>query len=913
MNFACLDDSEPVDIADPNYEFPFTLDSFQKRGVSHIHNHESVFAAATTSAGKSVLAEYAIATSIIAGCKVIYTSPIKALSNQKFRDFSLKFGSSNIGIITGDVRVNADAPCLIMTTEILRAYLYQSDPILNNLLFAIFDEVHYINDSERGVVWEECLIMLPHNVKLVMLSATVPNFMQFADWVGRVRNCQIFCVTSEFRPVPLNFHVVIKDQRFHVGSSSGLKLEGLEDLYLFKDELESIKSKKVKNFMQKQRTEFQNMYHFLLDLWNEDLLPAAVFVFSRARLEKLAKNMTKLDLLNASEKFKVQVAFKKALASLSQTDMELPQIKFVMELASRGIGIHHGGLLPIIKELTEILFQKSLIKVLFATETIAIGLNLPTRTAIFSSIRKHDGGQFRYLLPTEFTQMSGRAGRRGMDTQGTVFMFFSETDQVPDRADLLGVLSKKSTELKSQFKITFEMLLHLRQINAGIRVEDMMNKSFLENIRSNLRPGLMKELEKLRAIEPDDLAPVVCSYCTDEQEMISYVEITKEIQTTANLIFPCLYGRKDIFKSGRMLVVTISGFPHKAVFMELHRGNQGSEQLLKVFVLAKQSVVNVPIQSLLWICDGVQMVFDQTTVSHAHEKWSTCAMIPKLSINHLEFFTELTQLVDSLTSIPVFQCEQSVSHLSSMKRVFSTSRRIKEIESALSEESLRLIPQRQAMEQVLMELGYLDDQLHLTVKGRVAVEVLNMDELTLIELLFENILNHQLNEAQIISVVCAFVAGNDSVADLVPSQASKSLPKEMTELFRRVDDQHRIVENVLRKHKVQTNWEEFARQICFGMSPVAYFWAKGESFTSIMGRDELIKPDKEKELQEGSIARVMVRTDELLRKLSTGCTSIGNQPMVDLIEKARTVIRRDIAFGMSLYIKTNEDEEDPLL
>lgn len=404
-------------------EYPFELDQFQKEAIYHLENGESVFVAAHTSAGKTVVAEYAIALSAKHMTRTIYTSPIKALSNQKFRDFKNTFG--NVGLITGDVSINPEASCLIVTTEILRSMLYRGADIIRDVEWVIFDEVHYINDLERGVVWEEVIIMLPAHINLILLSATIPNTFEFANWIGRTKQKNIYIISTNKRPIPLEHHLWTGTELHKIVDSKSNFLEGGYKAAFSESNEKKAKSKKGTgvsntsgNYKQEQ-AEWPKLINFLR---SKSLLPVVVFAFSKKKCEECAYGLTNIDLTTGSEKSQIHVLIEDSLSRLKGTDRKLPQVLRIKDLLKRGIGIHHGGLLPIIKEIVEILFSRGLIKVLFATETFAMGVNMPARTVVFNSISKHDGRNFRELLTGEYIQMSGRAGRRGLDTVGTVII-----------------------------------------------------------------------------------------------------------------------------------------------------------------------------------------------------------------------------------------------------------------------------------------------------------------------------------------------------------------------------------------------------------------------------------------------------------------------------------------------------------
>lgn len=562
-------------------DWPFELDTFQKEAVYHLENGDSVFVAAHTSAGKTVVAEYAIALAAKHMTKAIYTSPIKALSNQKFRDFQGVF--NDVGILTGDVQIRPEASCLIMTTEILRSMLYRGADLIRDVEYVIFDEVHYVNDLERGVVWEEVIIMLPEYVTLILLSATVPNTYEFASWVGRTKKKDIYVISTPKRPVPLQ-HFLWANKGMHMIVDADKKFieKGWKDANDVLSGKDKIKAPVVTEQAppargggrgqvqrgaqrggpqrggQQQRgrgvpaprghgnigrtgrgggrtTAAQDKtlwVQLVQHLRKEELLPTCIFVFSKKRCEENADALSNLDFCTATEKSAIHMIIEKSLARLKAEDRQLPQIRRLRELLGRGIAVHHGGLLPIVKEVVEILFARTLVKILFATETFAMGLNLPTRTVVFSGFRKHDGRSFRELLPGEYTQMAGRAGRRGLDPVGSVIIVAPGADEAPPAATLRQMILGDPTKLRSQFRLTYNMILNLLRVEA-LKIEEMIKRSFSENATQALLP----EQEQKVKLSEADLANIkreACDICDKDLERChqasqAYETLTSEL------------------------------------------------------------------------------------------------------------------------------------------------------------------------------------------------------------------------------------------------------------------------------------------------------------------------------------------------------------------------------------------------
>eukprot|EP01062_Namystynia_karyoxenos_P005940 TRINITY_DN12064_c0_g1_i1.p1 TRINITY_DN12064_c0_g1~~TRINITY_DN12064_c0_g1_i1.p1 ORF type:complete len:1340 (+),score=463.64 TRINITY_DN12064_c0_g1_i1:91-4020(+) len=468
-------------VPEPAIEYPFELDTFQKQAIVHIERNENVFVAAHTSAGKTVCAEYAVALSKRRRTRVIYTSPIKTLSNQKFRDFQDKF--EDVGVLTGDVQINPGASCLIMTTEILRSMLYRNAAATQDVEYVVFDEVHYINDPDRGHVWEEVIIMLPKSVRVIMLSATVPNHEVFADWVGRTRRSPVYFISTFKRPVPLCHSLFFQDKEYPlVEAGKGFDAKVHKEVYdAHKARIKVAQQKGTLTGEARLRNERREWLKIIRYLQQKDRLPVIIFDFSKKRLDEMSDHLSSLNFTDRGEKAQIEAFMRGALRRLKGTDKSIPQVLRIASLLKRGVAVHHAGLMPIMKEVVEVLFCRGLIRVLFATETFAMGVNAPARSVVFGALRKHDGHGPRELRPGEYTQMAGRAGRRGLDTVGYVLINVAGSDQhaIPDQTTLQRIMTGKPLELESKFRLTYAMVVNTL-LRKRISVTDLLRNSFSE-------------------------------------------------------------------------------------------------------------------------------------------------------------------------------------------------------------------------------------------------------------------------------------------------------------------------------------------------------------------------------------------------------------------------------------------------
>lgn len=446
------------------YEFPFELDDFQKDACSCITEGKSVVVCAPTGAGKTVIAQHAIHCALKDGKRVFYTTPLKALSNQKYNDFSEKYGSDKVGLLTGDSSINRGAQIVIMTTEVFRNMLYGTNfgsvtDNLKDVKYVILDEVHYMNDEQRGTVWEESIIYCPTNVQIIALSATVANADKLTDWINTVHS-RTELVNTDFRPVPLRFYYFDSSQ-----PNTLLPLLTPNGTLNKKIKPEKKEFKRGKT-VQKRNT----VKDIVRNLHEQNMLPAIYFTFSRKKCDEQMEKCASLCLVTPKE----QEEIKQIIDDYIAENPYLYKNKHI-EYLMLGVASHHAGLLPGWKVLVEKLFQRGLIKVVFATETLAAGINMPARSTVISSISKRTDTGHRTLTPSEFLQMSGRAGRRGMDEIGYVVIAGTPFQTPEEVAEL--VLSD-ANPLESKFSPSYSMVLNLLQRFSLEEAKELVLKSF---------------------------------------------------------------------------------------------------------------------------------------------------------------------------------------------------------------------------------------------------------------------------------------------------------------------------------------------------------------------------------------------------------------------------------------------------
>lgn len=822
-------------VPDMAHKYPFELDNFQKEAVYHLENGDSVFVAAHTSAGKTVVAEYAIALASKHMTRAIYTSPIKALSNQKFRDFKNTF--EDVGILTGDVQINPEASCLIMTTEILRSMLYRGADLIRDVEFVIFDEVHYVNDLERGVVWEEVIIMLPEHVNLILLSATVPNTKEFADWVGRTKQKDIYVISTPKRPVPLEHHLYAgKELHKIVDAQKQFLSQGWKSA----KEAMTKKEKAITPagrgdprgrgrgsgpnrgrgaptapvargrgvFRTSERQDRNLWIHLVGLLRKRELLPVVVFTFSKKRCEENAASMPNTDLCSASEKSEIHIMIEKSLTRLRLEDKQLPQILKMRDLLSRGVGVHHGGLLPIVKEVVELLFARGLVKVLFATETFAMGVNMPARTVVFSGIRKHDGRTFRDLLPGEYTQMSGRAGRRGLDATGMVIIV-CDGEEPPDTATLHKMLLGEPTKLASQFRLTYNMILNLLRVEA-LRVEEMIKRSFSENASQRLLPEAeRKVLEGEKSLST--LKKLDCEHCLNGG-INDYYDLSADIvDLSRRMIDKAVVSTQGmrLLSTGRIVVIVDGTHRYtSAVILKLAPTSGGLDRTFWVLTVVEErnarrmadisadvvppravtsmripsessyvgSIVPIPHAAIAFVTRGMMKVDGDTLVDRrkksqietvAKELYALSSEMNSQGlvevdwskVRDLDFqetYRSRNRLISRLDAYSCVSCPEFEGHYTLVHGERLLKRNIEHLRKSISEQNLELLPDYEVRLDVLKALEFIDDNGTVRLKGRVACEINTANELVLTELVLENTLAEYEPE-EIVSLLSCFV------------------------------------------------------------------------------------------------------------------------------------------------------------
>ncbi|EPR78095.1 ATP-dependent RNA helicase [Spraguea lophii 42_110] len=839
--------------------FPFELDLFQKISISAIKHDESVLVSAHTSSGKTVVAEYSIAMALLNKQRVIYTSPIKALSNQKYRELSNKFG--DVGLMTGDTTINPEASCIVMTTEILRNMFYRGNEIMREIHWVIFDEIHYMKDRERGVVWEETIILLPSHVRAVFLSATIPNSLEFAKWVATIHKMPMHVVYTEKRPIPL----------IHYTSPLGG-----DGMYKIKDD----EKFNIKNYtlackgLTTRRKNAEDIKTLIYSLVEREYLPVIVFSFRRKECEEYATTITD-NFLNEEEKETVRLIFENALKSLRSEDRSLPLIQNILPLLLRGVGIHHSGLLPIIKEVVEILFQENLLKVLFATETFSIGLNMPARAVIFTSLSKYDGIQDRIVSSGEYIQMSGRAGRRGLDKKGVVISLLSENITLKEAKELF---SGKSDKLDSAFHLSYNMILNLLRVE-GLDPLFLLERSFFHFQKKEEIKKVEKEIKRMY------------NYL-QENKREGYEDLLIKLKERENIIMEKNTNRKierEHYKIGRVVDVII---PRNGPALRIKNG-----VITKMFETKAEITFHVDDQfkskifPLNYIEHFYQMrlkVINAETVGRKYQRIVEDCDDAILKINK-----EIEKMDGFIPWTSCYICDKKTTEEcidgkclpQNEKNEFFYYERLKD-EYNEKNKKLRELTEIYHMEeykkmvQVLRRLDYYNDD-GITVKGRVAAEISTGDELLLTEIIFNGDFLSLPLENILALLSCTIF---EEKSDVVENNKKD---------FEIITNTLKKLTNVFETCSLRADYDELIKKYSAGLMNTVKSWVGGATFLEITNKTNVF---------EGSIIRCFRRLEELLRQLSSAARAIGNTELENIFSSGISKIKRDIVFANSLYL-----------
>jgi ATP-dependent RNA helicase DOB1 len=803
---------------------------------------------------------------------------------------------------------------------------------MREVQFVIFDEIHYMRNAERGVVWEETIILLPDNVRYIFLSATIPNARQFAQWIVYLHKQPCHVVYTDTRPVPLQ-HYIYPEGGEGIHLIVDVKGEFREDNYQAAMATLRDGGGQKRRGKNDGKSEDSSIFKLIKMIMENNFQPVISFCFSKRECEENAMQLARLDFNDEQEKKLVEEVFENATDCLSEDDRELPQVKSIVNILKRGIGVHHGGLLPLLKETVEILFSEGLIKCLFATETFAMGVNMPARTVLFTDSQKFDGKEMRVLQSSEYIQMAGRAGRRGLDDKGICILMAGEKMPQNDGTKLM---KGDSEPLNSAFHLTYNMVLNLLRVEE-INPEYMLEKSFYQFQNRCSIPEFQNQVQNAEeAIDSIKVPEKHMSYFKIRQQLQVLTKKALEIIQKPEYILPYLKPGRLIFienqdqvfgwgvvisfikrqdKDGKdyVLVDTLILCDRKSI--DNCRGMGVMPKPAKSNNTIEGEMVVVPVtldcikklSSIVLLCpenlkpkEARNKMFDN--ISETKRRFAGRGpvhddVLPLIDPVADMGITDKT-LVVTLNQIEKFEdrlMDHELHDDANLEDIYKSCEGKAEAEQKLQDAKTKLkgayqvikLDELKCRKKILRRMGYATEQDVIELKGRVACEISTADELLLTELMFSNIFD-DLDVPQICAFLSCFVCERAPKDDEAPTLQGK-----LKTLVKQLQDQAKKIARISNECKLDLDEEEYVEKFQIALMDVVHAWAKGCSFSQVTEMTSFF---------EGSIIRVIRRLEELLRDMANAAHTIGNPELEKKFLDGITSIKRDIVFAASLYL-----------
>lgn len=754
----------------------FTPDHFQIQAMDALEAGDSVLVAAPTGAGKTVVGEFAVALSLSTGSRAFYTTPIKALSNQKFTDFQKRYGEARVGLLTGDTSINPDAPIIVMTTEVLRNMIYMGAD-LSNLSHVVLDEVHYLADRFRGPVWEEVLIHLPQHTKVIALSATVSNAEEFGEWIRQVRgSCDV--IISETRPVPLFQHMLVDGELYDVYAPSR---RGSGQSQRLNPELLYACSPQGRRAHHRR---FRSRPATVITLDRANLLPAIVFIFSRAGCEEAVRGViaSGVTLTNRSQAERIRRIAEEATAMIPPEDYAVLGIDSWIKALERGIAAHHAGLLPLMKETVEKLFSMGLIRLVYATETLALGINMPARSVVIESLQKWNGVEHVRLSAGEFTQLSGRAGRRGIDIEGHVVVS-GRRDISPE--EVAALASKRTYPLVSAFHPTYNMVVNLLAHSTRKATRKVLDSSFAQFQADSSVVHLAQSARALER-ELDSLGEGVDCSLGNAQEYFSMRDRLARMEKEASRERSLQRKQQDqeLFRSlkpGQVFDIGTKRKAHRYLVLELQH-SAGLRPLLRTLGAdARLHTLSVDdFSGALELVARFRVPPSEALRRHrGREEWAqrirtlrTEAKTGRKPLDSLPIDAEISQLRTAIKSHPVHSCPHREEHA---RAGHTWARKNTEYEKLLKRIDGRTNSVAQQFDrvcEVLDRMGFLKKDL-VTDSGQLLRRIFGDRDLIVVEALRRGVWDH-LSAPELAAIVstCVYQSRGEESAAVEPWTAA---------------------------------------------------------------------------------------------------------------------------------------------
>lgn len=831
--------------------YEFEPDAFQVEAAEAIESGDSVVVTAPTGAGKTLVAEAATHLARSSGLRVFYTTPIKALSNQKFADLSAAYPDSEVGLLTGDNVVNPDAPIIVATLEVLRNMIYADPDRLDDVATVILDEAHYLQDRSRGAAWEEVIIHCPPHVQFVCLSATISNNRQFSDWIAERRGPTTL-VASDDRPVPLESMYMIKDR-------AGTRALHLLPMFVIRDGRRRV-NPRLDHMLglergRRKRFKTPNRFDVVEELAAASMLPAIYFIFSRVGCDTAANRLSEsgLRLTTADERSSIREIVEERTAHLTDSDLTVLGYDRWLTTLESGFAAHHAGLVPAFKETVEELFKQGLVKTVFATETLALGINMPARSVVIESLSKFNGESHELLQPGDYTQLTGRAGRRGIDVEGFGVVLHSPFVRFRQVTEIASV---GSHELKSSFRPTYNMTANLVANYEEAQAKELLEASFAAFQREDTRSERGERIEALEHQLAKEEAEARCER-GDVEEYLSMVEAagpSHRRDGIASLLGPgAVVDVNGGARDGRYLVLKrLSSKNGGARYLVLSTSGRVSTIGYRQIPDASERIASIELPQPL-------RPRDRRFVQDAVRK------LRKVPPRHGDRGPKSHMNVDH----PVAECPDAAHHVSSLRRARRLRIRLEQQRSLHRSEGFGLVEEFGSIRELLGELGYLEGWA-LTPRGERLRKIYNESDLLVAEAV-EHGLFYGLEFAELAALASTFVYEPRTDHSSPPDWPTASLAERWEELERLWSELHRM----------ETRYRlSPTRRPDPGFGRAAFDWASGSSF------DDLGTGG----LAPGDFVRVSRQMVDLLRQLRDGVGELRGEAQAALAAVDRGVV-----------------------
>ncbi|MFN8577432.1 MAG: DEAD/DEAH box helicase [Candidatus Sericytochromatia bacterium] len=895
--------------------FSFPLDKFQIKAAESLLAGRSVLVTAPTGSGKTVIADFSVFDALDRGLKTIYTTPLKALSNQKFRDFCDEYGSGYVGLLTGDIAINPDAPILVMTTEILRNILYQDIRRIDDVMYVVLDECHYMNDRERGTVWEEIIIHSPKHILFVALSATISNAHELSSWIASIHT-KVDVIEHPIRPVPIEF-LYYTNNKIHE-----MLKNGAENYKL-------LRKSQPRSFERRKRKSALDTIGVVKELNEKNLLPAIYFVFSRRGCDENLSEFLyqRIKLTSKAERTEILEYVNKIIEENPSLADTSPITKKLLRALPDGISVHHAGLVPVLRHLVEILFQKNLIKVVFATETLAAGINMPARTTVISSLSKRGDYGHEVLSVNSFMQMTGRAGRRGKDTIGYCVVYDDGRDPYSEAVRLA---TSHPDPINSNFSLSYNMVLNLLKNFKMEEIKTILKKSFGQYLSNRDIIDLRFELEKQQEQISDSVIP--CKYKPElkfeDMPLLEYEDIKHKITNQELKIrreqelfedkqYQKMFNELNQARRGSVILVRTkeSDVPILGALIAKYTAKERSFEKPKLFsiIATNKGVTRVTPAECLYISKNVVNVFiPDEVLAAAYEvkvgNWVRSKKLGKIfnnsetqkyskKISKIDYpknlESEIEKLEDTRHELRNHECQTCPilnEHLSQHNKFKHITQQISELKETIELQKELYIHEFKRMMNVLEHFKQIEkdsqEEFKPTEKGMLTAYIRSENDLAISLVIGKDILN-DLSPVEIASVL--------SVLVYEPRRSSQGT---MDNVPKKIKSKVREIENIANELDHIQDIEGIDAQVTVevDMVYVVWLWGNGSTWKSLV---------QDTNLDDGDIIRAIRRIIDLLHQLK-------NNPSLSLDLQHKVTLAIELLDRDLISVNVEEKAEDEL-